>query len=112
VKPGAARLHHKESAGRFIFPKNKVARGVVGLLKSLLLRYVHLHDVGLEENIPGPVYDHIEFAPEGGDFNQVDGSPEEPGDQTGKFQPVNSSHPVMVTDRSQKSLRTKAERPR
>src|SRR5215470_13743929 len=110
VKPGAAGLYHKDANARFTFATNKVAGGIVGQLKSLLLRDAHLHDVGLEENIPGPVYDHIELAPEGGDFHQVDRSPKKPGDQTGEFQSIDFRHPVVVTDGSQESLRTKVER--
>src|SRR6516165_8250170 len=78
VKPGAPRLDHEEGTARFTFTKNKVALSVVGLLKSLLLRHVHLHDVGLEENIPSPIHDHIELALEGRDLQQVDSSPQEP----------------------------------
>jgi hypothetical protein len=84
----------------------------MGLLESLQLRYAHLHYVGLEQNIPGPVYDHIELAPDGGDLHQVDGPPEKPRDQTGEFQPINFRHAVVVADSSQKALRAKVERPR
>ena len=83
----------------------------MGLLESLLLRYAHLHDVGLEQNIPGPLHEHIELAPDGGNLHQVDGSPEKPRNQTGEFQPINFRHPVVVADSSQKSLRSKVERP-
>jgi hypothetical protein len=73
------------------------------------LALAHLDDVGLKEHVPGPVYNHIELPPEGGDLQQVDGSPEEPGEQTGEFQSKDFSHSVVVADSCQKSLRAEAE---
>src|SRR5262245_53389703 len=111
IKPGTTGLNYKESHAQFTFAINKIACGVVDLLESLLLRYVHLHDVRLEENIPGPVYDHVELAADGGNLHQVHSSPEEPGDQAREFKSIDFSHPVVVADSSQKSLGAKVESP-
>src|SRR5215469_9628797 len=110
VKPGVSRLDHEKGTAWFSLAKNKVACGEVCLLESLLLLHVHLHDVWLEENIPGPVYDHVELATDGGDLHQIDGPPEEPGQKTGESQSIDFRYAVVMADGGQKSLWAKIER--
>jgi len=66
-----------------------VPQSHISSLKSLLLLCAHLHDVRLEENMPDPVYNHIDLAPDGGNLHQVDASPEKPREQTGEFEIIN-----------------------
>src|SRR5215813_6690157 len=100
VNSGTTGLHHKKASARFALAIHKIARRTVDLPKTLLLVYAYLHDIGLEKNVPSPVYDHVELAADRGYLHQIHGSPQKAPEQTGKFEPINFSHPVVVADSS------------